>query len=360
MQTQFHYNTRNSANAANLNLGASSYWTLAGLALLSACGGGGGGGGGGSRNVDVTNGTTIRDQARGNAVLVTRINGEIDETQTDPRESTDDALEAAFVAADPQITSANVDADYRYDIISTSGGASTRAISNAQVPDSVKALTSGQADDNAWVGIEMREGNKAYGTNYYNTRTGQEQLQLVQDIISSLNQGEVIDINYRAVVTFNTLTLNGQDVLGAFVNNVEVVRAFQQVGFSVSGNSLTTHGTVRIIGANDEPTSRDASIDISGTGPYDGFTLSHFHFADLDDNDALVSIVIVLAPTSGDLTIVRSAGATPVAVNQGNSVARDDIQHLVYTPDPGFTSDSFQFQVSDGDANSTTHTLDLV
>lgn len=331
-------------------------WTLTGLTLLTACGGGGGtgvtvSGGQASNNYHVT----VQDQVTGDAKLV------LPDTVVLSK-SYDDLYEEEALL-DPRVTTVDFDATYDIEIVSSDTGtvqATVRPISNAAVPAKFKGQTSSAADKAAWKGFEIEEGGKTYGQYYLNTRTGQQEFVPQQDIINSLDDGETIVIIYRSSFNVDSFSVNGQDVISALQDS-QVLATVRKYGYSIiSGTEFTSpQRSFGVIGTNDEPTSRDARINIDESLPFEGFVLSHFYFADPDDNDALVAVVIVTDPQSGALTIERS-GEALVTVTAGSRVARDDIQHLVYTPDAGFSSDSFDFRVSDGDANSGVHTLDLV
>ena len=358
-------------NRTKSGLDNSSLWTLLGAALLSACGGGGSGGGGASTRgcgpQTVYNGSVICDQPFGDALTFTRSNGELDTTPSDPTRNLDNYLESQL-RAQPGINSADFDADYNITIISTNKGtasAGTTNITNAEVPNNVKDFTSSQSDKDAWLGFNMIEGGKTYGTYYLNTRTGQEYGEITEDIVSSLNGGETIDIETRISFTVRTFVLNGQNVLGELLTDPDYIRYLQNEGFSVSGSTITSNiFTIRFVGANDLPTSQDMTISISsGAAMYDGFNVNHFAFNDLDDGDLhLISILISSAPVNGNLTLEQGGDEEAIAIAQGDRVERADIANLVYTPSNTFIEDTFGFRVSDGEADSSasyTLTLDV-
>ena len=359
------------ANKTKSGSDNSSLWTFLGAALLSACGGGGGGGGGGAsvgRGCGphvVYNGSAICDQPFGDALIFNRVNGEL---FTPPSSSLNRDLEfERLLLADPSINSANFDADYNITIISTTKGSTSAAntnIINANVPTSVKDITPSQTDKDAWVGFDIVEGGKSYGPYYLNRNTGQTHSEIVEDTVSSLNNGENILIEIRSSFTVRTLELNGVNAIRDIYDPI-VINAFQNEGYEVVGNTFTAAIWVwNFFGVNDLPTSQDVTINISsGAAMYDGFLVSHFAFNDLDDGDfQLMSILISRAPVSGNLTLERGVDEEPIAVNQGDRVERADIANLVYTPNNTLIDDTFDFRVNDGEADSSasyTVTLDV-
>ena len=271
------------------NYDAAYLWTLSGLALLAACGGGGGGGGSGGsgRQIpDVTNGVTIRDQAQGDAMETVRVDG-VEQTSGNSNTNLDQEFQNEILTQ-PGITSATFDADY--DVTIRSGMSHTRTVANAQVPNSVKAQTSAQ-DDAAWRGYQLVEstpGGAVYGSYYWNMNTGQDELVLEHDIINRLDDGQVIDVNYRLSLDLQTLRVNGQNILTAFFSNAEVVATLRADGFGVSGTTIFRDATFRIVGANDTPVlvAVGTPTPVTDAGPTTpASTMGTFTATDADANE---------------------------------------------------------------------------
>ena len=129
--------------------------------------------------------------------------------------------------------------------------------------------------------------------------------------------------------------------------------------YDVSDGTTTTQNTatVTVTGVNDAPTAADNAVTINEDTAHT-FAASEFNFADVD-GDSLDHITIATLPATGTLTL------SGTAVEEGDDIAANQIENLVYTPVANGNGDpytSFTFTVNDGTADSAssyTMTVDV-
>ena len=129
--------------------------------------------------------------------------------------------------------------------------------------------------------------------------------------------------------------------------------AFETFTFLVSDNGGTSNGGIDTSSApnkiefdidsvNDAPTGQDINITTNEDIPY-GFNISDFEFGDIE-NDDLSAVIIDTLPSNGSLTINGND------VSNGQSIAIENINQLLYTPETdqsGTTFDTFSFKLKD-------------
>ena len=115
--------------------------------------------------------------------------------------------------------------------------------------------------------------------------------------------------------------------------------------------------TVDVPPVNDRPTAANNTVTINEDTAHT-FAASEFNFADVD-SDSLDHVTIATLPATGTLTLSGSA------VEEGDDIAANQIENLVYTPVANGNGDpytSFTFTVNDGTADSAssyTMTVDV-
>ncbi|MDD2790674.1 MAG: Ig-like domain-containing protein [Sulfurimonas sp.] len=183
-------------------------------------------------------------------------------------------------------------------------------------------------------------------------------------IILQANGTELSDVlNIKSGDTFNTGTLNsvstGMPSLQGTPANADV--GVKDINLTVSdgnGGTAIQNFQITVANVNDAPTASDFNITINeDTNKTFGVAeLALVDFQDVDTADALETFYVTALPTKGTLTL----GATNVTLNQG--LLTSALGALTYTPlanEHGTPYDSFKFKVSDGDANSTEHTITI-
>lgn len=101
---------------------------------------------------------------------------------------------------------------------------------------------------------------------------------------------------------------------------------------------------IRIVGANDAPTSADNAVTVAEDAIYT-FSVADFTFDDVDTGDALDSVVIETLPLLGTLAL------NGIPVFAGQTIATALIPTLTFTPAAnafGSSYASFEFRISDG------------
>jgi hypothetical protein len=107
--------------------------------------------------------------------------------------------------------------------------------------------------------------------------------------------------------------------------------------------------TVNVAYANHPPTSTGAALTVKG-GSYYTFWKTDFPFTDVDAGDWLTSVKVTSLPAHGTLTL----GGTPITTVPSAAIPATSTNTLIYTPNSSFFgADSFNYQVSDGEAFST-------
>ena len=126
-------------------------------------------------------------------------------------------------------------------------------------------------------------------------------------------------------------------------------------GTADSASSYTM--TVDVTPVNDAPTAANNTVTTNEDTAHT-FAASEFNFADVD-SDSLDHVTIATLPATGTLTLSGSA------VEEGDDIAANQIENLVYTPVANGNGDpytSFTFTVNDGTADSAssyTMTVDV-
>ena len=158
-----------------------------------------------------------------------------------------------------------------------------------------------------------------------------------------------------ASVSGNNLTVDPTQLNGLDDGESVVIT----VTYDVSDGTATTQNTatVTVTGVNDAPTAADNAVTINEDTAHT-FAASEFNFADVD-GDSLDHVTIATLPATGTLTLSGSA------VEEGDDIAANQIENLVYTPVANGNGDpytSFTFTVNDGTADSAssyTMTVDV-
>ena len=173
-------------------------------------------------------------------------------------------------------------------------------------------------------------------------------------------------VQITALPLQGTLRLSGTAVAsGDIVTEANIPNLTYQPVLYANGTPYTTIGikvmnsnnvwsiaesvmTVNVAYANHPPTSTGAALTMKG-GSYYTFWKTDFPFTDVDAGDWLTSVKVTSLPANGTLTL----GGTPITTVPSAAIPATNTNTLIYTPNPGyFGADSFNYQVSDGEAFS--------
>ncbi|MDY7019883.1 MAG: DUF4347 domain-containing protein, partial [Cyanobacteriota bacterium] len=115
------------------------------------------------------------------------------------------------------------------------------------------------------------------------------------------------------------------------------------------------HGSIGSPGGNFAPNAADKTVTIPEDNSYT-FQVSDFGFNDINSEDTLQKVKITQLQTLGQLKL----DGVEVILNQ--EINTSNLDKLTFTPaenNYGIAYDRFQFQVSDGQAYSTAHTITI-
>lgn len=183
-----------------------------------------------------------------------------------------------------------------------------------------------------------------------------DQLQAVQITVlptkGSLKLGTA-NVNVNDVVPANQLgSLTYSPALNEFGNNYTTLKFKVYDGGLYSTDEYSMFFNITPV--NDAPTTMDAAINASNDFDY-VFDASDFPYTDIE-NQPLGSIKIISLPSKGSLKL---GGAN---VTQGQTILNSQISALTYSGiagEMGAAYTSFDFQISDGQLNSTSATMTI-
>ncbi|WP_157237047.1 VCBS domain-containing protein, partial [Endozoicomonas elysicola] len=173
-------------------------------------------------------------------------------------------------------------------------------------------------------------------------------------ILSNIQNGSLSGATDNGDGTFSFTQQQLLDGTVSFTHDGSNTAPAYQVTLT-DGPAITaaTSATITFTEVNDAPTAADNTLTVNEDQSYT-FTTGDFSFSDVDSGDTLQSITITSLPAAGSLLL------NGVAVTANQSITASDISLLTYTPalnDNGTDYTSFGFTVSDGQLDSTEHTL---